>query len=88
MEKKISREISDKIELLICEGKKIEAIKEIRKVTEWGLKESKEYADNLTIELYEKYPGKFKYDPTKSKGCGTAALFFVLSISGIFYLLV
>lgn len=87
MDNQISREINEKIEPLIFEGKKIEAIKEIRKITKWGLKESKEYVDNLTLKLYEKNRERFKYDPTKSKGCGTAALFFVsLTISAFHFL--
>ncbi len=86
MDIQISREINKKIEPLIFEGKKIEAIKEIRKITKWGLKESKEYVDNLTLELYEKNRERFKYDPTKSKGCGTAVLLFIFLTTAAFHI--
>ena len=86
MDKLENREVSEKIELLIYEGKKIDAIKVVREITSMGLKESKEHIDNLIIELYEKNPDKFKHDPTKAKGCGTAALFFLFSFIGIYFL--
>jgi len=80
-----NRELSEKIELLIYEGKKIEAIKAVRKFTRLGLKESKDYINNFTLELYEKNPEKFTYDPAKSKGCGTAALLFISLTTAAIY---
>lgn len=82
-----NRELSEKIELLIYEGKKIDAIKAVREFTRLGLKESKDYIDNFILELYEKNPEKFKYDPAKSKGCGTSALLLISLTTAAFYIL-
>ncbi|MCB2292985.1 ribosomal protein L7/L12 [Clostridium algoriphilum] len=39
--------LDDELRNLINEGKKIQAIKEVRKATGLGLKEAKDYVDNL-----------------------------------------
>ncbi|MFT5872401.1 MAG: lipoate-protein ligase B [Clostridium sp.] len=39
--------LDDELRILIKEGKKIPAIKQLRKATGLGLKEAKEYVDNL-----------------------------------------
>ena len=70
----IEKSVEGEIESLIYQGKKIQAIKVFRNATFQGLKESKDYVDKLTLELYEKNPGRFAQDPTRATGCGTAAL--------------
>lgn len=81
MSEDIEKTVLDEIESLIYEGKKIQAIKAYRKATFKGLKESKEYVDRLSMELYEKNPGRFTVAPTKSAGCGMAIFF--LGIIGL-----
>jgi hypothetical protein len=71
----IEKSVEDEIASLIYEGKKIQAIKTYRKATFKGLKESKEYVDRLSMELYEKNPGRFTVKPSASSGCGTAVFF-------------
>ncbi|MBF0554293.1 MAG: hypothetical protein HQK96_06980 [Nitrospirae bacterium] len=43
--------VKEKVKELIREGKLIESIKTLRVATGWGLKESKDYCDNLKREL-------------------------------------
>lgn len=65
----------EEIESLIYQGKKIQAIKAYRNATFKGLKESKDYVERLSMELYEKNPARFTAEPSKSAGCGTAIFF-------------
>jgi hypothetical protein len=81
MDQDIEKSVEDEIVSLIYEGKKIQAIKVHRKATFQGLKESKDYVDKLTLDLYEKNPGRFAKDPTRASGCGTAV--FILGFAGL-----
>jgi len=78
MNQDIDKTVEDEITSLIYEGKKIQAIKIYRNATFKGLKESKEFVDQLSMELYEKYPDRFTVKPSASSGCGTAILFLGL----------
>lgn len=78
MSEDIEKNVEDEMISLIYEGKKIQAIKLFRSATTKGLKESKDYVDRLSMELYEKNPARFTVDPTKSTGCGTAIFFLGL----------
>lgn len=78
MSEEIDKTVEDEITSLIYEGKKIQAIKVYRGATFKGLKESKDFVDQLSMELYEKHPERFSVDPTTSKGCGTAVFFLGL----------
>jgi hypothetical protein len=81
MNQDIEKSVEDEIILLIYEGKKIQAIKAYRNATFKGLKESKEYIDQLSMELYEKYPDRFAVIPSSSAGCGTSIL--ILGLVGL-----
>lgn len=43
----VSEEVENELRNLVAEGKKIEAIKKYRVITGLGLKESKDYVDNI-----------------------------------------
>lgn len=83
----VDKEIEDEIESLIYQGKKIQAIKVFRSATFRGLKESKDYVDKLSMELWEKNPGRFAKDPTRASGCGTALFFLGLIGLGVWFFL-
>jgi len=78
MSEDIEQTVLDEITSLIYEGKKIQAIKAYRNATFKGLKESKDFVDRLSMELYEKNPARFRVEPSKSAGCGTAIFFLGL----------
>ena len=64
-------------------GKKIEAIKLYRESTGQGLKESKDFIDELTLQLHQQAPQSV---PVSKSGCGTAVVAFVLTAGlGILY---
>ena len=86
MSEDIEKTVEDEITSLIYEGKKIPAIKAYRNATFKGLKESKDYVEQLSMELYEKYPERFTVKPSKSAGCGTA-IFFLCIFSLAFWFL-
>jgi ribosomal protein L7/L12 len=39
--------IEQEIQSLIDQGRKVEAVKRVRELTDWGLKEAKDYVDSL-----------------------------------------
>ncbi|SCI72447.1 ribosomal protein L7/L12 [uncultured Clostridium sp.] len=45
----VTKDIKDELKSLISEGKKVKAIKRYRTITGVGLKEAKEYIDQLSI---------------------------------------
>ena len=57
----------------LANGKKIEAIKTYREATGKGLRESKEFIDQLIPGLIEKDPQRFATF-AKGSGCGMAVL--------------
>ena len=75
MNEDIEKNLENEITTLIYEGKRIQAIKIYRDSTSKGLKESKEYVDRLSMELYERYPDRFAVKPSASTGCMTAIVF-------------
>jgi len=87
MSQDIEKTVQDEITSLIYEGKKIQAIKVYRNATFKGLKESKDYVDQLSMELYEKYPERFTEKPSKSAGCGTAIFFLGLIGLALWFLI-
>ncbi|GKX65913.1 ribosomal protein L7/L12 [Inconstantimicrobium mannanitabidum] len=50
----ITKEVKDELLTLISEGKKIQAIKTYRMLTGIGLKEAKEYIDEISIDVNDK----------------------------------
>ena len=58
-------------------GEKIMAIKIYRDATGKGLREAKEFIDQLTPRLLEQDPERFAKLAKASSGCGAAALMFV-----------
>lgn len=65
------REITD----ALLKGRKIEAIKIYREATGVGLKEAKEFIEELTATLREKHPDKF---PAAKAGCTSVLVFFAV----------
>lgn len=57
-------------------GRKIEAIKHYRECTGAGLKEAKDFVDDLEERLRQDEPGRFT--ATQRKGCGLSALCLLL----------
>lgn len=51
----IDKKGDEELKELLKEGKKIQAIKKLRKETGVGLKEAKEYIDHLERESFNKY---------------------------------
>ena len=82
MDFEIEKTVEDEITSLIYEGRKIQAIKAVRKATTKGLKESKDFIERLSADLYEKHPERFTVAPSKSAGCGTA-VFFLCVLGGL-----
>ena len=62
----LSEESTKKIADALLAGRKIEAIKLYRSETGESLTEAKAFIDNLTSELKQEYPDKFK---AEAKGC-------------------
>ena len=56
---------------LILEGRKIEAIKIYREATNEGLKEAKDFVDDLTARLRQTHPDKFKVPESSKAGCSS-----------------
>jgi ribosomal protein L7/L12 len=65
------REITDALQ----KGRKIEAIKVYREATGLGLKEAKEFIEELTATLREKHPDKM---PAAKAGC--ASVFLLIGV--------
>ena len=59
----------------ILSNRKIDAIKLYREGTGYGLKESKEYIDDLTSELAKEHPELIKQN---SNGCSSAIILLAL----------
>ena len=66
-------ELIQEITTSLALGNKIEAIKTYRKATGQGLKESKDFIDQLIPELVEKDPERFA-NVASGSGCGSAVL--------------
>jgi ribosomal protein L7/L12 len=72
----------DEINEAIFAGHKIEAIKLYREATGQGLKESKDFIEQLTETLREQYPGKV---PSATAGCGATVVLFALTAFAMLY---
>jgi len=64
------------IEDALASGRKIEAIKLYREASGKGLKEAKEFIDELMPTLKKQHPKKYANVST-SKGSGCASVFFI-----------
>ena len=81
----------DKIRESLFSGRKIEAIKTYREAAGQGLKESKEFIEELEAELRDEFPEHFK--ATGGNGCfgvvllaiGGAAMSGLLAVALLFY---
>lgn len=76
MNPEITSEVKKQIADHLFDGRKINAIKLIRRESGMGLKEAKEFVDGIEGELREKYPDKFVNKA--GSGCGTAAVIFIV----------
>ncbi len=72
----LSEESTKKIADALLAGRKIEAIKLYRSETGESLTEAKAFVDNLTNELKQEFPDKFK---TQAKGC---MIYIVIGVLG------
>lgn len=68
MNDKLSDEQWQQIEQALFAGRKIEAIKHFRKITNAGLKDAKELIDQHEHDLREQFPGRFSQAPSRA-GC-------------------
>lgn len=66
----------------IKQRRKIEAIKIYREATGVGLKESKDFIDELTAKLLEEDPDSIQ---AAKAGCGAAMLAFMISLGGLLW---
>ncbi len=66
----------DEIKDALFAGRKIEAIKVYREATGQGLKESKEFIDDLEAQMRKEFPDQFK------AGGGTGCLGVLLLVAG------
>ena len=64
-------------------NRKIDAIKMYREYTGFGLKESKEFIEELTGNLRESNPDEFQ---KSGAGCGTAVLLFAVFLGSLLLL--
>ncbi len=75
-----SEQLLEEIRADIFSGKKIQAIKKLRKGTGLGLAEAKKFTENLAAETYKQSPEKFSTPPTQGAGC-SASVFCLLLVS-------
>ena len=76
------------IEDALAAGNKIQAIKLHREFTGFGLKESREFIDQLVPQLVQRDPAKFGKLMQKAKGCASViVLCFFFSIGAAVLLL-
>lgn len=73
----LTSEQIEQLETLLFDGKKIEAIKHVRNITNMDLKTSKEFVESHAILLREAYPDKMP----KQSGCAAPASMFFLALS-------
>lgn len=73
-------EVIQEITTSLALGNRIEAIKTYRQATGQGLKESKEFIDQLIPELVEKDPERFA-GAAPGSGCGTAVLLLAAAVA-------
>lgn len=72
-------ELVEEMTTQLAAGHKIEAIKLYRKATGQGLKEAKQFVDQLIPQLIEQDPERFATLSRSGSGCGAAALLLVAS---------
>lgn len=75
----VSEDVARDMTQAIFEGRKIDAIKLHRDATRLGLKESKEFIDELTRQLREECPERF----TASAKSGCGAVFLLGGLLGL-----
>jgi ribosomal protein L7/L12 len=82
----MSKELNEKeiyeLSEILFSGRKIEAIKYYRNITQYGLKESKIFVDSLSDQLRKESPHKFK-NP-QNAGCGSTVA-IILAIGYCIY---
>ena len=70
---------TEAIKAALFQGRKIDAIKLYRQVSGQGLKEAKDFVENLEEELRASVSTRFVAGP-RGKGCGVGVLAFVAAI--------
>ncbi|MGD9128339.1 MAG: ribosomal protein L7/L12 [Planctomycetia bacterium] len=80
----IPDEAMDQIINALGSGRKIEAIKVYREVTNLGLKEAKDFIETLASQLAEQDPERFSKATAKS-GCASVVLLAITVSSTIVY---
>lgn len=71
----------------IQNNRKIEAVKLYREVTGVGLKDSKEFIEELTEQLLRENPNAIQYSSadSSSAGCGASVIVLCASVLGILW---
>jgi ribosomal protein L7/L12 len=80
MPEELSDEQLEQVADALANGNKIQSIKLYRAFTGKGLKEAKEFIDELIPKLKEHDPEKYARNLDKPAGCGTMVLLFFASI--------
>ncbi|MFY9255001.1 MAG: ribosomal protein L7/L12 [Fuerstiella sp.] len=75
---KLAPEVIHEITDALAAAQKIQAIKIYRDATGKGLKEAKQFIDELTPQLIEQDPERFAKLQRAKAGCGSAVLIFAL----------
>jgi hypothetical protein len=65
----LTSEQKDALAQSLYEGRKIEAIKQLRELTGLGLKDAKDFVEKLEAELRVAHPERFTTMRSKSGGC-------------------
>lgn len=73
----------DDVTRALANGQKIEAIKIYKEATGKGLKEAKDFVEQLIPALAEKDPERFAKLGRSTAGCGSAAIFLVAVLTGV-----
>ena len=85
MSTQLPQDVIDEIRNAIFEGKKIFAIKLYRDATGTGLKEAKDFIEELADRLYEESPDKFSAAPG-SGGCAGMLLAIGCAVGSVVWL--
>lgn len=86
MSSEVPEETKHEIAEAIFAERKIEAIKLYREATGESLSQAKSFIEELTDELREKSPEKFKpLSSASSAGCGSSSLIFLAVTAAVSY---
>lgn len=76
-------EMIEEVTRALANGQKIEAIKIYKEATGKGLKEAKDFVEQLIPALMEKDPERFAKLGRSAAGCSSAAVLLVAVLTGV-----